>query len=1425
MKLQILLVQALFLISLSLNAQDTKTLTKYPEVIDGSVRTIAVDEEMDRIYLSGDFTQLRKNDAPFRRFFTSFSVDGAELNEAELIEATPEVDGTVRDIISDGSGGKFITGEFTKVGNFDRQNIAHINADNQVTALNLDIDGTVYDVHLDAERDVLYIAGEFNTVNGVERKNIFAIDYSSYEILPFNPNVNDLVYDIEQRNDTIFIAGQFYEVGEESKFSIVYDPETQEALDKGPVTNNNVTAAVPDGNGGWFIAGRFSSVKDSARTRIAQIDQNGNPTAWNASVIRTLGVTRIRSLHLHEGYLYVGGYFNEVNGEFRNNAAKLDASTGDLMPWSPDPNDDVWEIGIYNDSLLLGGGFTEIDEVTDKRFLALVDQEGGNVSDYFDVNLNATVCSFIINNEFIHLVGDFSVIGGTNSNLFATINTASQSLITVAESSLLTGIVYDLELRGDTAFLAGSFSEVADNTGVAHLAAMDWTTGELLDWSPQLDASTAELTIVENTLYVGGSFNSIDDISRDALAGFVLNTLELTSDALTSELSISSCSVLESQNSELLFGTSSSALEATVRRGFAAFDLFGAAFDLSIPFTEAPTFNKRYVRDIEIIGDKVYAGGNFNGDNIGGAQYFASASLLTGEPDLPLVTLNQRVEILARDEQTDKLYFVGIFSEVNGNGPGSVGRLDLNTNTIDPWSVTIEDPGGMRIEAIEISDDYIFFGGNINTINGEVRNNIGAIFKSNGEVAEFNPDTDRDVYGILAEEGTLTYGGLFQNGIVESVIIDQPTLAVIDRTTGDLLPVPAIPNQLIEEIVLYDDKIIVAGGFTHIGDSARAGIAALDRETLEVLDWGRSLNASIEGYEVFDIGIDDNRLYYCGRVVYQGNNQRGIGALDLTDGTLVDWPEQDLLTGVNPNTSFVSLCISDSSVFIAGDFSVSGPNAPLPSSEFEDIVEIIKDTGISTPFHPVGIDASNDPDGNYIELERISDVEILGDDLIVTGIMYAQVLNPEFLGSGESIARIDGETWEFLPLSGAGLPTGFSPAQDEDGIGVVGRDIFVDQGFVYFASDGFAGKFDAEEEEYSETYGGEFWYDEFIDYINNTTFWFIVHRAYTITADSDGNVYLGGDFPNVVDGPRSGFAVLKTPQCESPLSGVVSTTSITRDICLNDGVVNEIQVEVEGSTGQGAFLYHDVDYNISKVKINGLFFPGSIPPGDYFVSHVAYTDIESANIDNLNDLKGCFSLSNAIPVNTFTANAGSISTQGATNICVADLPLNISVDRENSSGLNQGFALLTSSNQPISINTDSNVLLDGLNPGNYKILSVSTQRDVDLEDISASDLPDCFDASNAISINITACEELLIATNPNPVVDMSNITFTTVDSENVQLELFDLTGKRIGLIYAGAAESQVPYQFQFDTSNLPQGVYVYKLTTKTEVKTVKVLKN
>ncbi|MGB6034952.1 MAG: T9SS type A sorting domain-containing protein, partial [Cryomorphaceae bacterium] len=493
-------------------------------------------------------------------------------------------------------------------------------------------------------------------------------------------------------------------------------------------------------------------------------------------------------------------------------------------------------------------------------------------------------------------------------------------------------------------------------------------------------------------------------------------------------------------------------------------------------------------------------------------------------------------------------------------------------------------------------------------------------------------------------------------------------------------------------------------------------------------------------------------------------------------------------------------------------------NNPPPFFEFDNIVEIDKVTGISTSFQPSLANGSI--------LRRIRDIEIFNGDLYVAGLMYYQ--NFELIDFGEAIGQIDGSTGQFTSVRNAGIRAGGDQPFNTS-LFVQGKDLVLKDSLLYFASEAFSGKYNFDEESYTSVYSSTDWYELTCCEDAIGPRWDPLVSANAIAVDSEGTVYIGGDYEDIIGRPRLGFAAIfeaaPPVECEATSAGTTSTTSITRDICLNNEELDIVQAEVSGNTGNSVFVLHDSDYNIFSARQTGTFKPDNHPAGNYFVSHVAYAEDEIEQVTNLNDLTDCISISNSFPVTSFRAEAGQIGTTDPKDYCVGDLPATINFDRINSSGINQGFVLLNNSNQIIGVSIDGSFVLEDLNPGRYKVASVSTDETVVLEDIQASNLNPCFDYSNIVKIDIETCEELLITSNPNPVVDVSNVSFTTTKAETVQLELFDLTGKRIGLIYAGMAPGQTPMIFQFDTSSLPQGVYIYKLTTESEVKTTKFLKN
>jgi hypothetical protein len=48
---------------------------------------------------------------------------------------------------------------------------------------------------------------------------------------------------------------------------------------------------------------------------------------------------------------------------------------------------------------------------------------------------------------------------------------------------------------------------------------------------------------------------------------------------------------------------------------------------------------------------------------------------------------------------------------------------------------------------------------------------------------------------------------------------------------------------------------------------------------------------------------------------------------------------------------------------------------------------------------------------------------------------------------------------------------------------------------------------------------------------------------------------------------------------------------------------------------------------------------------------------------------------------------------------------------------------------------------------------------------------------------------------------------------NVSVEIFDLNGKKVADLYKGTVEAGQSYQVKLDGSNLPEGIYIYRITT------------
>ena len=65
---------------------------------------------------------------------------------------------------------------------------------------------------------------------------------------------------------------------------------------------------------------------------------------------------------------------------------------------------------------------------------------------------------------------------------------------------------------------------------------------------------------------------------------------------------------------------------------------------------------------------------------------------------------------------------------------------------------------------------------------------------------------------------------------------------------------------------------------------------------------------------------------------------------------------------------------------------------------------------------------------------------------------------------------------------------------------------------------------------------------------------------------------------------------------------------------------------------------------------------------------------------------------------------------------------------------------------------------------------------------------------------------------PNPFSSQTNITFAIPEQDYISLRISDAIGKEIATVYEGTLEAG-KYSMVFNASNLPHGVYFYRLST------------
>jgi hypothetical protein len=693
-----LIIRYLLSISLlvsSLAFAQTSEPNPYMWATNGPVYAIAVDSNYT--YIGGNFTYVGPNTGYGAKLTTSNSSPDLTF---------PKINGRVLTCISDGSGGWYIGGVFSKVGNFTRNSIAHINSDGTVDA-NWDPDASGSVLSLAITGSDVYAGGDFSSIGGQIRNNIAKLNNTDGKAdASWNPNANERVYTIVINGAYIYAGGDFTSIGGQTRNKIarLNDSDGQVDMYWNPNANSGVFSVAISGID-IYVGGDFTSIGGQTRKKIARLSSaDGKADAsWNPNANG-----RVYFIAINGSDMYVGGYFTSIGGQIRNRIAKLNISDGQVdINWNPDPNNyNVYAIALSGDDIYVGGDFTSIGGQA-RNYIAKLNNIDGQADVSWIPNSNSIVSSIAICGNDIYAGGYFTSIGGQTMNYIAKLNNSTGQL-DISWNPNANGSISSIAISKNGIYAGGQFTSIG-GLSMKYIAKINSTDGQAdATWNPNANGNVSTIVTTGNDIYAGGGFTSIGGQTRNRIAR--LNITDGQADAAWNPNSSSNVnSIAISESGDIYAGGQFTSIGGETMKYIARLNSADGQAD--------PAWNPNAsgnVNSIAINGSDIYAGGQFT--SIGGQtrNRIARLSSTDGRADPSWnPNANSNVNSIAINESGD-IYAGGQFSSIGGQTLKYIAKLNSTDGLADAsWNPNANG----NITAIVLNDNDIYIGGNFYIMN------------------------------------------------------------------------------------------------------------------------------------------------------------------------------------------------------------------------------------------------------------------------------------------------------------------------------------------------------------------------------------------------------------------------------------------------------------------------------------------------------------------------------------------------------------------------------------------------------------------------------------------------------------------------------------------------------------------------------------
>ncbi len=222
--------------------------------------------------------------------------------------------------------------------------------------------------------------------------------------------------------------------------------------------------------------------------------------------------------------ILIGGSFTTIGGVSRNRLARLHANGAVDMDFDPNVEGSrVYDLAVQSDgAIVLGGDFDTVDGVP-RRALARVHADG-SLDDTFDANVadfGRVEALALGAGGAVVIGGNFASVGGASRSNLARVG--STGALDTDFSPSASGTVYAVAVRPDGDILVGGAFSRIGTTDRSRIARLDADGTVDANFAPDLQGSTFvivyDLAVQSNgDILLGGTFNSIDDVTRNRVA-------------------------------------------------------------------------------------------------------------------------------------------------------------------------------------------------------------------------------------------------------------------------------------------------------------------------------------------------------------------------------------------------------------------------------------------------------------------------------------------------------------------------------------------------------------------------------------------------------------------------------------------------------------------------------------------------------------------------------------------------------------------------------------------------------------------------------------------------------------------------------------------------------------------------------------------